>query len=206
MKRRALIVALSLAVLASLGARANEANSSFDLPALSQQLQQSERLHGQFIQRRFLPGLAQPLQSQGRFVMDRELGLLWLIEQPWQLDLRLNQSGLAQQQDGQWLAVADNAASAQFTRLFLSLLQGDHQQLTPLFDSQLHGNREQWQLTLQPRSLLLKQVFQHIVVSGGNEIQQVTLLESQGDRSELLFSQQQPNQPLSDSERRALVP
>lgn len=178
----------------------------FDLAALEQQLAHHQRIHGQFSQSRFIPGLAAPLQSHGRFVMDRQQGLLWQLAQPWQLNLRLTAQGLAQQQDGQWLRLNAQHASSHTSRLFLALLRGDRAELDKLFDSQLSGSSAQWQLTLQPKSLLLKQIFTRIEVHGGALLEQIDLHDTSGEHTRLTFSAQHTDQPLSPQEALDLAP
>jgi len=68
------------------------------------------------------------------------------------------------------------------------------------FELQLHGEAQQWKLTLIPRSLLLKQVFTQINIDGGELVQTIELLETQGDSTVLRMQDSTAGQPLSDAE------
>jgi hypothetical protein len=65
----------------------------------------------------------------------------------------------------------------------------------------LSGDAQQWKLTLTPRSLLLKQVFNQINIDGGALVQNIELLETQGDSTVLRMKDSQADQPLSDAEQ-----
>ena len=66
---------------------------------------------------------------------------------------------------------------------------------------QLQGEAQQWKLTLVPRSLLLKQVFTQINIDGGELVQKIELLETQGDSTVLRMQDSTAGQPLSESEQ-----
>lgn len=90
--------------------------------------------------------------------------------------------------------------------MFLALLRGDRAELDKLFDSQLSGSSAQWQLTLQPKSLLLKQIFTRIEVHGGALLEQIDLHDTSGEHTRLTFSAQHTDQPLSPQEALDLAP
>jgi len=50
----------------------------------------------------------------------------------------------------------------------------------------------------------MQQVFNKIVISGGQLVQKVELDEKQGDRTVMQFNQLQTNQPLSPAAQQAL--
>lgn len=156
---------------------------AFDQQQLAQQLEDMAVVRGEFVQEKFLRGLARPLRSEGRFVLARGHGLLWNLQQPLQREYRITGQGVALMQDGQWQLQGNQDAAARQSRLFLAVLQGDQQGLREEFELQLQGTAEDWQLTLLPRSLLLKQVFTRIEVSGGHHVNRIELLEATGDRT-----------------------
>ena len=69
------------------------------------------------------------------------------------------------------------------------------------FELQLKGEANDWKLTLIPRSLLLKQVFTQINIDGGELVQKIELLETQGDSTLLRMQDSTAALPLSDAER-----
>lgn len=174
---------------------------AFDLNQLSAQLGQPEVVRGQFIQEKHLRALSQPLTSRGRFVLAKDYGLLWLLEHPLQQDYRIDKQGIARRSEQGWQLIAQQSASAQQNRLFLAVLKGDSSDLRQDFELSLSGSAEAWKLDLAPRSVLLKQIFKGIHISGGALVQRIELQESQGDSTVLLLENSQADNALSAPER-----
>ena len=189
----------------SLGALALLAVSSlanaFDLQQLSQQLAKPDVIHGQFVQEKHLRALPQPLISKGSFVLAKNHGLLWLLKTPLQQDYRISAKGIARRDGNGWQLLPNKSAGAEQNRLFLAVLQGDSSGLQRDFELALSGDAQRWKLTLTPRSLLLKQVFNQINIDGGELVQTIELLETQGDSTVLRMQDSTAGQPLSDAEQ-----
>lgn len=174
---------------------------AFDLQQLSDQLARPDVIHGQFIQEKHLRALPQPLTSKGRFVLAKNHGLLWLLQTPLQQDYRITSNGIARRDGGAWQMLPNKSASAEQNRLFLAVLQGDSSGLQRDFELSLSGEPQQWKLTLTPRSVLLKQVFNQINIEGGELVQRIELLETQGDSTVLRMQETTSKQPLSAAEQ-----
>jgi hypothetical protein len=174
---------------------------AFDLQQLSEQLARPEVIHGQFIQEKHLRALPQPLISKGRFVLAKNLGLLWLLQTPLQQDYRITAKGIARRDGNAWQMLPNKSAGAEQNRLFLAVLQGDSSGLQRDFELSLSGQPQQWKLTLTPRSVLLKQVFKQINIDGGGLVQRIELLETQGDSTVLRMQDATGAQPLSEAEQ-----
>jgi hypothetical protein len=175
--------------------------NAFDLQQLSEQLARPDVIHGQFIQEKHLRALPQPLLSKGSFVLAKNYGLLWLLKTPLQQDYRISAKGIARRDGNGWQMLPNKSAGAEQNRLFLAVLQGDSSGLQRDFELALSGDAQQWKLTLTPRSLLLKQVFNQINIDGGALVQTIELLETQGDSTVLRMQDSQADQPLSDAEQ-----
>ena len=186
--------ALALLTLSSLA-------NAFDLQQLSEQLAKPDVIHGQFIQEKHLRALPQPLISKGSFVLAKKHGLLWLLKTPLQQDYRISAKGIARRDATGWQLLPNKSAGAEQNRLFLAVLQGDSSGLQRDFELALSGDAQQWQLTLTPRSVLLKQVFNQINISGGTLVNTIELLETQGDSTVLRMQDSTAGQPLSDAEQ-----
>ncbi|WP_323150812.1 outer membrane lipoprotein carrier protein LolA [Pseudomonas glycinae] len=186
--------ALALLTLSSLA-------NAFDLQQLSEQLAKPAVIHGQFIQEKHLRALPQPLISKGSFVLAKNHGLLWLLKSPLQQDYRISAKGIARRDATGWQLLPNKSAGAEQNRLFLAVLQGDSSGLQRDFELALSGDAQQWQLTLTPRSVLLKQVFNQINISGGTLVNTIELLETQGDSTVLRMQDSTAGQPLSDAEQ-----
>ncbi|MFJ5238288.1 outer membrane lipoprotein carrier protein LolA [Pseudomonas neuropathica] len=185
---------LALLVMSSLA-------NAFDLQRLSEQLAKPDVIHGQFIQEKHLRALPQPLISKGSFVLAKNHGLLWLLKTPLQQDYRITAKGIARRDGNGWQLLPNKSAGAEQNRLFLAVLQGDSSGLKRDFELALSGDAQQWKLTLTPRSLLLKQVFNQINIDGGTLVQTIELLETQGDSTVLRMQDSTAGQPLNDAEQ-----
>ena len=174
---------------------------AFDLQQLSEQLARPEVIHGDFIQEKHLRALPKPLISQGTFVLSKNDGLLWLLKTPLQQDYRITANGIARRGLNGWQKLPGKSAGAEQNRLFLAVLQGDSSGLQRDFDLSLSGEARNWTLTLVPRALLLKQVFKQINIAGGELVQRIELLETQGDSTLLRLQNSIASQPLSDAEQ-----
>ncbi|WP_053148488.1 outer membrane lipoprotein carrier protein LolA [Pseudomonas sp. P97.38] len=174
---------------------------AFDLQQLSEQLARPEVIHGPFVQEKHLRALPQPLISKGRFVLAKNHGLLWLLQTPLQQDYRITAQGIARRDGNAWQMLPNKSAGAEQNRLFLAVLQGDSSGLLRDFELSLAGEPQQWKLTLTPRSVLLKQVFNQINIEGGELVQRIELMETQGDRTVLRMQDSVATQPLSEAEQ-----
>ncbi|NLD14192.1 MAG: outer membrane lipoprotein carrier protein LolA [Gammaproteobacteria bacterium] len=177
---------------------------AFDEEQLAQQLAQVQVLRGDFVQEKHLRGLPQPLRSHGRFVLSAD-GLLWDLDKPLPRRYRISLQGVALLQDGRWQVQGNQDAAARQSRLFLSVLQGDQQGLREEFDLQVQGSEDDWLLSLLPKSLLLKQIFQRIEVRGGQHVHSIELLESQGDRTLMQMQDIRSDTELASDEQAAFA-
>ncbi|WP_439820523.1 outer membrane lipoprotein carrier protein LolA [Pseudomonas sp. HLG18] len=191
------VKSLGVLALLTLSSLAN----AFDLQQLSDQLAKPDVIHGQFIQEKHLRALPQPLISKGSFVLAKNHGLLWLLKTPLQQDYRISAKGIARRDVNGWQLLPGKSAGAEQNRLFLAVLQGDSSGLQRDFELALSGDAQQWHLTLTPRSVLLKQVFNQINITGGTLVNTIELLETQGDSTVLRMQDSTADQPLSEAEQ-----
>ncbi|MNP39711.1 hypothetical protein D3C76_1332990 [compost metagenome] len=134
-------------------------------------------------------------------MLARDHGLLWLLKTPLQQDYRIDTQGIARRDGSGWQRLPGKSAGAEQNRLFLAVLQGDSSGLQRDFELSLTGDPQHWKLTLIPRSMLLKQVFNQITIDGGELVQRIELLETQGDSTVLRMQDATPAQPLSEAEQ-----
>ena len=196
MKKFLLSLLISLAALPAL---------AFSTAELTAQLQAPQSVQGGFTQQRFLRSMDKPVQTSGRFALRPGRGLFWHLQKPFDMKLRVRRDGISRQDaQGQWRANGSQTAQAAQVKLFMAVLGGDTAELQRHFDLALSGNAQQWQLTLTPKTAVMRQVFNKIVINGGQLVQKVELDEKQGDRTVMQFNQLQTNQPLSPSAQQAL--
>lgn len=171
------------------------------LDQLSQQLSQHPVVRGPLIQEKHLRALPQPLTSSGTFVLAADAGLLWKLEKPLKQDYRIDANGIAKRTADGWQMQPGRDVAAQQSKLFLDVLKGNHSGLARNFDLQLSGDAKAWTLALTPTSLLLKQVFSRIDISGGELVERIELHETQGDRTLMRMPASSAGDTLSDQER-----
>ena len=79
-------------------------SSAFSQQDLIALLQKSQNIQGGFTQQRFLKSLSKPIVSRGKFVLLANKGLLWQMQQPFAVDLRVKKDGIMQWNGSQWVA------------------------------------------------------------------------------------------------------
>lgn len=174
---------------------------AFSIDELSQQLGKPTVVRGPFIQEKHLRALPVPLTSKGHFVLAKANGLLWLLSSPVQQDYRIDARGIARRDPGGWQVLPSRGGGAEQNQLFFAVLQGDSRQLQKDFELALQGDAQHWTLQLTPRSLLLKQIFTRIDISGGEYVERIQLAETQGDSTVLRMTNSTNSSNLSAAER-----
>ncbi|OOF36758.1 LolA family protein [Rodentibacter heidelbergensis] len=175
----------------------------FSEQALISQLQRPQSVQGDFVQARHLKALNRPIMTEGKFTLVANKGLLWQMEKPFNTQLRVTEKGIMQWNGTQWVNNG-KLGQAEQIQLFLGLLSGDVSGLKKQFKLTLTGSSQQWQVTLVPDSLLMKQIFNQIIIQGDEVVKMMTLDEAQGDKTDITFKNNQINSPLTDFARQAL--
>lgn len=179
---------------------------AFSTAELSQTLQKPANVQGAFTQERHLKSLAKPMTTAGQFVLVPKKGLLWHMQKPFDNRLRVRADGIMQWNGKSWVQPNQSKMSGQNRQisLFLDLLGGNTQGLEKQFDLQLSGSPQKWTLRLNPKTALMKQIFNHIDISGDSVVRRIELSEKQGDRTVMRFNQVQTGQELDAFAKQAL--
>lgn len=169
-------------------------------------------VRGEFTQTRNMEMFAQPLTSQGTFLLDKSSGLLWTQTSPFPVNLVLTDNKLSQRfadQPAKIITDKENPMAFYFSHIFLSVFHGDTQKLQEQFSLSFEPakmqspdeNTEVWTLTLKPKNAPMNAVFEAIKLQGNNDIERIELREIRGDSTVIEFSQlsHQP-EVLSDAE------
>lgn len=172
---------------------------------LAQQLAASQVLRGDFVQEKYLRGLSMPLTSSGTFVLANKNGLLWFVDKPIQKKYRITAIGVAAFEQGVWVLQSGQDAASRQSRLFLAVLEGDQQGLREDFHIQLTGSAQEWVLELEPKSLLLQQIFTRILVRGDLHVRSIELIEAQGDRTLMRMQHIEQVEQLNADEQQAFA-
>ncbi|MFA0035251.1 outer membrane lipoprotein carrier protein LolA [Vibrio sp. 10N.261.52.A1] len=175
-------------------------------------LSQNSIVRGEFTQTRNMEMFAQPLTSQGTFLLDKSNGLLWTQTTPFPVNLVLTDNKLSQRfadQPAKIITDKENPMAFYFSHIFLSVFHGDTQKLQDQFSLSFQPataqssdqNTGSWTLTLKPKSAPMNAVFEAITLQGNSDIERIELKEIRGDSTVIEFSQlsHQP-EVLSDAE------
>jgi len=175
---------------------------AFDLSNLKQKLQQAPVVRGDFVQEKYISGLPIPLMGMGQFCLSNKQGLLWDLTVPIKQRLRITEAGIAREtRANQWQM--EMSHNRQQTQLFMALLHGDMDELQRQFQLALSGSDKDWQLTMTPKSALLKQIFTRIELSGGALLAQIELFETSGERTLIRLQNAKAASNLSAEEAKA---
>ncbi len=166
------------------------------LDQLAQRLNMGDSAQGLFTQARYLKVLKKPLISQGEFFFQADSGLAWLQKTPFASGLILTQGKLIQidsENRRQVTQASDNQQASGLAQmmpaLMSALLQGQLAPLTEQFSVHLLQDEQAWQLGLIPLDPLLAKGIQGLVLQGDMQINRLTLLNQNGDRSQINFEQ-----------------
>ncbi|MBY5944741.1 outer membrane lipoprotein carrier protein LolA [Photobacterium rosenbergii] len=181
------------------------AGHTVTLEGLQEQLSSQPIVRGHFTQLRSMEMLKAPLESAGEFLLAKDMGLQWNQTAPFPVKLVLTESKLSQQFGGgetQVVDAEDNPMVFYFSHVFLSLFSGDTSELNAQFDMSLSeaDNSGGWTLVLTPKSAPLNAVFQTIELSGAQYINELTLKEVRGDKTEITFFDQAAAEPVLTAE------
>ena len=181
------------------------AANAFDSRELTAQLQAPKTVQGRFTQQKHLRTLAKPVTTSGRFALRPGHGLFWHLQKPFELRLRVRRDGISRQDaSGAWKSNGSQSTQAAQVKLFMAVLGGDTAELQRHFTLKLSGSAGSWQLLLLPKTVVMKQVFENITISGDKLVRRIELKEKQGDRTVMQFEQLQTDQALDAAAKQAL--
>ena len=181
------------------------ATHAFDSRELTAQLQAPKTVQGRFTQQKHLRTLTKPVTTSGRFALRPGHGLFWHLQKPFELRLRVRRDGISRQDaSGSWKSNGSQSTQAAQVKLFMAVLGGDTAELQRHFTLKLSGSAGNWQLLLLPKTVVMKQVFENITISGDKLVRRIELKEKQGDRTVMQFEQLQTDQALDAAAKQAL--
>ncbi|RDU73641.1 outer membrane lipoprotein carrier protein LolA [Helicobacter aurati] len=148
-----------------------------------QELKQ-ENIQGKFTQHKSIVGFPNELTSEGSFQIKQQT-LYWNVHKPIQSHIKINQQGIFEYKDSQWIQQTKNYDKG----LFLDIITFNIDNLQKNFTMNLQGDKTQWELTLQPKNIWLQKIFTSIKISGAKTIHQIILEEKNGDTTRNVFYQ-----------------
>ena len=152
-------------------------------------LRETRMLEGSFRHSRHLREAPKPLVALGEFKFVRDLGVYWHTRQPFDSVVVLTSAGLAQSDDGgavQRISAEEQPAIRLITNIFMALFTLDTRTLARDFDlytGVADPTRNRWTIGLKPRSKTIAGVFKEATITGGDDVEQVVLTDTHGDRT-----------------------
>lgn len=166
-----------------------QAELSYEL--LTQLTESPEQLQGEFKQEKYLAEFDTTLVSSGIFNYQRNKFIRWQTQAPIENELIMKPSSISSSQGGDELISlkADNdPATKVLTEIFFAVLTADWYALSDYFFANGdYQNDRDWQVKLTPREQTLKQVINHVELSGDNLMRKVVLHEKNGDITRIDF-------------------
>lgn len=171
-------------------AEAVAAAQGWGMPELMQSLQQVKSASGQFVERKFMHVLNEPLVASGTllYVAPDQVQKITVSPKWERLTLagdRLTIEGAAGEQSRR-LSLSRYPEVGAFVEGIRATLAGDLAGLRRFYDVSLAGDPWQWQLRLVPKDPKLRKLVTSIRISGGgNAIREVMTEEGDGDHSDM---------------------
>lgn len=164
---------------------------ALNIDELQQRFSQQDIIRADFIQLKTVKSFAKPLQSSGKMIIAKEQGLAWQQLKPFPMRMLLDNARMVQSinnQAPQVITADSNPQMFQFNHLLRALLQADKTQLERYFKMEFTAQSAHWELHLTPIATPLDKVFSHILLSGNNFVENIKLIDKQGDLTELVLS------------------
>lgn len=177
-----------------------------EFKTLSQALSTTRTLKANFTQSKKIKVLKKPLLSSGKLIFDRETGVFWKLEKPFESIIVIDQTKLTSIDDeGKKITfkAEEKPMLYGFTKIFLSIFSGNTEELKKHFTVYYGKSNGKWQIGLIPSSAELKKVLSKILLSGSNQtVSDIKLWESNGDLTDIHFTDIQKAQKLSADDKK----
>ncbi|QKF60780.1 LolA family protein [Campylobacter curvus] len=166
MRRMILLASLAIGLLAG------------DLEELRSSIK-TQNVKGNFTQTKILSGFDKPFKSYGSFAL-KDDELLWDTSRPIVSHVVINKEGIFQKNGKDLVKTSQNFDEG----LFLSMVKLDTNELEKEFDIKFEGDiKKGWRIALEPKNLLLKQIFTQISIFGDKFVRKIELYEVSGDKT-----------------------
>ncbi|MDR1275176.1 MAG: outer membrane lipoprotein carrier protein LolA [Candidatus Accumulibacter sp.] len=166
-------------------------------------------VRARFEQTKTIRSLKRPLVVSGRLVFSQRHGVLWAIDAPYRITYVLGEDRVAEIDDAgtrRERASSELPGFSQVSRVFRALLSAKTQVLGEYFDVRVKTSAEgegtaPWELVLTPRQDHLARFLSGMRVSGARFVENLSIDEAGGNRSEIRFFDTRGDGALSGDER-----
>ncbi|TJZ70695.1 outer membrane lipoprotein carrier protein LolA [Chitiniphilus eburneus] len=182
---RRLIVPLLLLLSAA------SALAEVPLSQVEQRLDRARAVRGEFVQTRELVGVKKPLRASGRFLVDRERGVVWRTDKPFSQSMRITRERIVQRSGGQETLRLDaqrEPVVGTIGGVLFALFAGDFNALAAHFEVDASVAGPRWQVKLKPREVALGKLVTGLTLDGAGTVQHIVLTGAGGDITRIEFS------------------
>lgn len=149
-------------------------------------------LRGDFVQKKYLAELDQPLISRGHYVVARGRGLLWAVDRPIKSQLVITPDALTERSGDQQtlhISVDQQPALGAVASILLAVFRGNTEQLERYFKvTDRQSSASGWSATLVPRSDAVGQFITRLDIQGDSAVRQIHIKQPGGDHSDIALS------------------
>ena len=164
------------------------------LTRIGAQMEPFAVVRSEFTQTKTMAALKRPLVTRGHLVYSRHDGVLWQIEQPFQMSYVLGENRIIEiSADGvrHERAGRDVPGLAQVGRVFRAMLGANTVALREYFDASARGDLKHWEIDLKPKQAPLSQFLSGLHLSGGRFVESIRMDETGGDSTQIELRQVQ---------------
>ena len=147
-------------------------------------------IRSDFKQKKSIAVLKKPIVSAGRYIYSRKLGLYWHIGPPVNTSYVLTPDYMVEKQKGfkdKVVTPKEQPSLFALTEVFEAIFIGDLERLSQDFKIHFVGDSKRWTIGLIPQRGLLKKMFRRVLLTGGQTVSEVKLMEANGDSTHLKF-------------------
>jgi len=157
----------------------------------------------QLEQKKQLQGFAKPLRSQGHIIFWKGQGVHIAIEKPFFNAITITPKGIINWlADGTGIVAQEQSGIIQkeINKTLLSFLSADTQTIEHTFAATWTFEQTHWQLMLKPKLDMIAQHLREVTISGGEFMDQLSVVATNGDLTELTFSKQSAENKLNSAD------
>lgn len=161
------------------------------LEILMQHFSTTRGVRAEFEERKQMALLQQPVVSRGVLYFVPPARMARHVREPLASSLIIEDDKLFFRDDlgSEEMSLAERPEARELVGHFLVLFQGNLPALRKKYDIAFEAKAEQWQLTLRPRTFPAKSFIEFVQMVGNDRaLLAMTLLETDGDRTDTLFS------------------
>lgn len=143
-----------------------------------------------FTEKRFIAVLSRPLESQGEIRCVPAKGIIWRVTSPISQTSIITPYAILREDSS--LGRKRINDSSRISATLLSLLSGDIESAKEGFTVVAHGTKNAWELLLNPKDSLTREVIKSISISGASRPQTITVSHASGDTVVTTFTEPTP--------------